>query len=62
MRHFLNRGGWGIKASETPHPDEKSFMPSKRLALFLAAPLLVLGGCQTAESLGDRTAALVGAG
>jgi gamma-glutamyltranspeptidase/glutathione hydrolase len=37
-------------------------MPFKRISMFLALPLLALGGCQTVESLGDHTAALVGLG
>lgn len=37
-------------------------MPSKRLAMFLAAPLMALGGCQSVSQLGDRTAAMVGLG
>jgi gamma-glutamyltranspeptidase/glutathione hydrolase len=37
-------------------------MPSWRLAVFLAAPLLALGGCQTLDQLGNHTAASLGLG
>jgi gamma-glutamyltranspeptidase/glutathione hydrolase len=37
-------------------------MLSKRFLALLAAPMLMLGGCQTIESLGDHTAATLGLG
>ncbi len=35
-------------------------MPSKRLSALFAAPLLLLGGCQTISQFGDHTAATLG--
>jgi gamma-glutamyltranspeptidase/glutathione hydrolase len=39
-----------------------SNMPSWRLALFLAAPVLALGGCQSVSTVSDRYAAILGLG
>jgi gamma-glutamyltranspeptidase/glutathione hydrolase len=51
---------WGIKAlPNSPFLDENRVMMLKRLSALLIAPLM-LGGCVTAEYIGDNVAATVG--
>jgi len=59
-----NRFGLGHKGPREPalFKDYASVMLSTRFIALLAAPALLLGGCQTLSSLGDHAASTVGLG